>query len=93
MTDTIPTLTAPLTLEEIPALLDEEGSITVIVEVGLDELTDNDLEGVLDIISERVLGSFLLMGFTYEVSGVASPQSIYMKVTGDPSQALENYDE
>lgn len=93
MTDTIPSLTVPLTAEEIPALLDEEGSITVIIEVGLDELTDNDLEGVLDIISDKVLGSCLLMGFSYEVSGVASPQSVYMKVTGDPSQALQNYDE
>lgn len=88
MTGTIPTLTAPLTPEEIPALLDAEGSITVIVEVGLDELVDNDLEGVLDIISDKVLGSCLLMDFSYEVVGAASPQSLFMKVAGDPSQAL-----
>lgn len=93
MTDTIPTLTAPLTPEEIPALLDGEGSITVIVEVGLDELIDNDLEGILDIISDKVLGTSILMDFSYEVSGVAGSQGIYMKVTGDPSQALEGYDE
>ena len=74
-------LTKPLTMEE-------NNEVTGVIRIELSDAIENDLEGFLDFISEKLTGSPLLMGIDYEVI-VADKDWIYLKVTGDASTILE----
>lgn len=83
-------ITAPLdTPEKGKAYLDEQGYVSATVSVDLADLIDNDLEGVLDILSEKLVGNDLLMDIDYRVGGTGpgNPGAVLLKVSGDPSMA------
>lgn len=81
--DTI-TLTNGKTVE-----LDADGYIEVKVEVGLNELIDADLEGFLDLVSEKATGTSLLMDVNYHLNRVVDKYTVELVVTGDPAECLE----
>lgn len=82
----------PLTLEEIKSKLEKDSTyVTGVVEVGLRFIIDNDLEGLLDELSERLIGTSTLMDISYKVVGVGSDGStLFIEVTGDASEMLGN---
>lgn len=49
--------------------VDDNGFILVKVEVDLSEFIDNDLEGILDVLSERATGTEVLSDISYSVTG------------------------
>jgi len=49
--------------------VDKNGIITVQVEVDLSEFIDNDLEGVLDLLSEEATGTEVLSDISYLIVG------------------------
>jgi hypothetical protein len=53
-------------------------------EIDLADVIDLDLEGFLDLISERAFGSILLMDVTYAVAGVTG-DTLRLNVAGDTS--------
>lgn len=53
------------------------------VEVDLDDVIGLNLEGFLDLISEKA-GEPLLTDINYEVLGTTQDGMIVLKVTGDP---------
>lgn len=55
------------------------------VEISLHDLIDNDLEGILDLLSEKATGSPLLQDITYRVVGCVPPHTLYIEVDGDDS--------
>ncbi len=67
--------------------------VTGVVLVDLSSVIDNDLEGFLDLISEKLCGSSLLMDVNYDVVGTVGKQGLLVEVTGDVSQVLENRDD
>ena len=79
--------------EEIIASRDENNYVEGYVQVHVSTLIDNDLEGFLDIISEELIGSDLLMDINYEVVGVEEGNELIIKVTGDVSGVLETEEE
>lgn len=82
----------PLTIAEMKKIVDEDnfGSVQVLVE--LDDMIDNDLEGLLDILVERI-GAPLLMNVGYKVVGVEDEYTVVMEVTGDFSEVFEEAEE
>lgn len=83
------TLTAPLTHDELAALADEDGFIEVNVLVNLDEIIDNDLEGLLDILCERV-GASLLMDINYSIVKAEDSHTLVIAVNGDVTEELQS---
>lgn len=69
MTATVPVLEKPLTLEEVKRLRDKDNGITVRVWFGLDELIDNDIEGINDLADDKILESGYLSDISYKVCG------------------------
>ena len=80
------------TIDEIGLNLDPNGYLSGEVAVELNEIIDTDLEGFLDLISEKLVGSSLLTDISYEVSGVGGSYEVVIKVTGDPSLILNDQD-
>lgn len=62
-----------------------EKKLPTVVEVDLSEIIDTDLEGFLDILSERATGSPLLMDISYKVIGCEN-DTLKIEVDGDPSE-------
>lgn len=56
------------------------------VRVDLCEVIDNDLEGFLDILSERATGGPLLMDISYRVVAVEQDSTLVIEVDGDDSE-------
>lgn len=81
-------LIEPLTIAEMKKQMEEKNEVTGVIRIELSDAIENDLEGFLDFISEKLTGSPLLMGIDYEVI-VADKDWIYLKVTGDASTILE----
>lgn len=71
-------LDKPLTAEDV----DSDGWVRGVIRVELSELISNDLEGVLDILSERLTGSGLLSDITYDVVG-NDGDTLFVRVSGD----------
>lgn len=69
--------------------VDEHGYIAVKVEVTLSDLIDRDLEGVLDLLSEKATGTDLLMDVNYSLNAVIDKYTVEMVVTGDTAECLE----
>jgi len=51
-------LTEPLTVDELDAIADEDGSITVCVPVFLDDVANTDYEGYLDLLERLVIKDY-----------------------------------
>lgn len=60
---------------------DENGFIAVQVEVDLSEIIDNNLEGVLDVLSEKATGTEVLSNISYSVVGHQG-NTLTVRVTG-----------
>ena len=84
-------LTRPYREEDIRANLDKEGHISGNVPVSLADVISRDLEGFIDLVSEKLVGSDLLMDVSYEVVGVNQESGIVIKVSGDPSAHLRGF--
>ena len=80
-------ITKPLTRRD----MDEDGWVTGIVSVGLNDAVDNDLEGFLDLLSEALVGDSLLMDVTYKVVGLgAGEDELLVEVRGDASLSFKS---
>lgn len=75
--DTAP-LDKPLTEKDV----DSDGWVRGVIRLELSELIRNDLEGALDIMSERLTGSGLLSDIAYEVVG-HDGDTLFVQVSGD----------
>ena len=67
----------------------ENGYIEGKVMVHLSDIIDNDLEGFLDLLSEKLIGSPLLMDINYDVVDSTAEVCIIIKVRGDVPEILE----
>lgn len=79
----------PLTHRQLVEMFNdsEDGFISVDVEVELNAIIDDDLEGFLDLLCELV-GSPFLQNIDYQVSGYAGDNMIIITVTADASEAV-----
>lgn len=68
--------------------IDEHGYIRGEVIVDLSDLIDSDLEGALDLFSDRLTGSDILMDIAYKALRVEDG-SVVIEVSGDPSMIIE----
>lgn len=82
---------AILTKKELKAQIKEhDGIVSGVVPVSLYEITLNDFETFLDILSKRLTGNTFLVGTTYKLIGCNTfTQEILLQVTGDASACLE----
>lgn len=70
--------------------VDENGNVTGTVRVQLSELTGN-LENVLDMLSERLIGSAVGQDISYRAVGIEDDgTTLLLEVTLDPSVAQED---
>lgn len=84
------TVNKPASIDQIIKFKDDDNYITGLVRVYLAEIIDNDLEGFLDLISEKLTGSTLLMDIEYRVVGHESANDlILLEVSGDVSSILD----
>lgn len=88
----LPHLLSPLNAAEITERLDEHGHVSGIVAIDLTDLIDGDLESVLDLLSERLVGSTLGMEIDYSPVHVQDDGVLLMRVTLDPSMVLDDTD-
>lgn len=89
----VPVLTAPLAPAEIAARLDSDGMVSGLVAVDVSDLIDGDLEYVLDLLSERLVGSSLGMEIDYQPVHVQDSGALVMRVTLDPSMILDEHEQ
>lgn len=77
--------------EEIIAARDENNRVSGYVSVHISDIINRDLEGFLDLISEKLIGSDLLMDINYDVVGMNrfDPNVLVIRVTGDVSYVIE----
>lgn len=66
-----------------------EHNVSGIVRVDLHEIIDTDLEGFIDLCSERLVGSTLLMDVNYRIVGVEG-ETLLIDVSGDPSMVVDD---
>ena len=82
----------PLTPDQIRARMDDDGYVAGLVPMDLDDTTDG-LESTLDALSERLVGSGLLMDIDYRPVAVTRDGTIIVRVAGDPSMVLSDADD
>ena len=82
-----------LTEELIRRYMDSNNFIHGIVKVELSDMIDNDLEGFLDCLSEKLTDSPLLMDISYEPVSVCDDGEIYLLVSGDVTEVLEKIEQ
>ena len=83
-------LKKPLRREQAERMMaDDGGYIHGTVPVDIDYLINNDLEHFLDLLSRLVTGTELLQDITYKVVGHEEGGTLYLEVSGNPSEALE----
>lgn len=78
----------PVTKETVCRYKDDNNYIRGIVKVELSDMIENDLDGFLDLISEKLTGSPLLMDIGYEPVSV-SEEGLYLLVSGDVSEICD----
>jgi hypothetical protein len=81
--------TGQLSNAEMQQMMDENSVVKGVIEIELAEVIDNDFESFLDVISEKLTGSTLLMGTDYSIVG-RNGNAILLAVTGDASMILED---
>lgn len=77
---------------EILASRDENNFVKGYIQIHISNMIDNNYEGFLDFISEKLVGSNLLMDVNYEVVAQAKkmfPNELILEVTGDVSTIIE----
>lgn len=77
---------------EVLASRDENNYVEGYIQIHISDMIDNDYEGFLDFISEKLIGNDLLMDINYEVVAQAKkmfPNELILKVTGDVSTIIE----
>lgn len=79
---------APLTKEAVCRYKDDNNYIRGIVKVELSDMIGNDLDVFLDLISEKLTGSPLLMDIGYEPVSVFE-EGLYLLVSGDVSEICD----
>lgn len=82
----------PYTEKEIRDNIDENGTICGIVRVELDEIIENDFEGFLDILSERLIDSPCLMGTDYKIVGHEGDKCLHFRVMGQVELVVDEDD-
>lgn len=80
-------LDEPLNREQIEETMDEHDFVSGVVEIGLNEFIEYTYEGILDLMSERLIGNDLLMAIDYDVVGHEG-NMLHIRVAGDVSEAL-----
>ncbi len=81
---------------DIIASRDENNYVEGYVQIHISDMIDNDYDGFLDLISEKLVDSDLLMDINYEVVAQAKkmfPDELILKVTGDASSIVEDEEE
>lgn len=82
-------LEKPLSIMEMLDCCDADLYVEGDVMIDLSELIDNNLEGILDIMAERLTGSPLLMDVNYSLVDILGENSAIMRVRGDITNILE----
>lgn len=82
-----------MTAKKLAQKCDDDRYITANILVDISELINNDFEGVLDILSERVTGTLLLMDINYTVIDTLPDDMLVMQVSGDVSNIIEEDDD
>jgi predicted RNA-binding Zn-ribbon protein involved in translation (DUF1610 family) len=82
-------ITKPLTSDDV----DEDGWVTGVVEIDLEDVIKYDLEGFLDLLSERLVGNDLLSDITYSALGVDAEGMLRVEVTGDALMVFDEKDD
>lgn len=83
-------LEGPLTEEQMKEMITEDNPyLSGNIIVDQNEMIDNDLEGFLDLISERLTGSPLLMDIDYKPIDVLEDGRIIFRARGDVSSILD----
>jgi hypothetical protein len=70
--------------------VDENNYIETRIVVSLEEAVDHELDGFLNLVSERVTGTDLLTDVSYGVAGVTPDGELILKVEGDISMLLDS---
>lgn len=71
-----------LTHDEVLKLADKNGYITGVVRVEFSEVIENDIEGFLDILSERLLETDLLSELSCQIVGVEDGRTLLVEAYG-----------
>ena len=79
----------PLSIMEMLDCCDADLYVEGDVVIDLSELIDHDLEGILDIMAERLTDSPLLMDINYSLVDILDEKSAVMRVRGDITNILE----
>lgn len=74
----------PYTAAEILKNLDDDGQISGVVGISLDDIIENDMEGFDDILTERLVGlNCCLSEISYDVVGVEPDENfLHIRVSG-----------
>lgn len=89
-------MTPTFSLAELRAQEEGGGSfpyVTGVVTMDLDDIVNFDLEWFLDEISEKLVGSIMLLDVSYRAIGVLEDGSLQVEVTGDVSDVLDGFEE
>ena len=78
----ITVLTTPIPVSGQILAMEMDALVEGHVYVDLDEAIDNDLEGFLDIVSNRLVGHGLLQDITYRIVGATPEHEIIVYVSG-----------
>lgn len=74
---------APLTLDDIQGFMAAQGYVDGTIAVTVQELIDNDYEGFLDILENRLVGLQVLSDIQEEMVGAdITAGEVYFKVSG-----------
>lgn len=82
-------LDKPYTIEEILTLRSSNNYLTGVIQVDLGDIIDCNLEEFLDLISNKLINSTLLMDINYRVIDVKADNSLLIEVSGDVSEILK----
>jgi hypothetical protein len=83
-------ITKPLTPAELVAAADKDNFISVNVALDVDTMIyGGDIENFLDDLSDKAVGTTLLMDVSYRAVGVTDDGLIIFKVEGDITAILE----
>lgn len=90
-----PVLDEPITAARLRSLYEAMGNevkpVTGVVRVDLGEVIDLNLEGFLDLLSERLTGTPLLGDIQYQVVGLGrSEDELLIRVSGDVTQIVDD---
>jgi hypothetical protein len=86
---TEPILDVPLTIDQIKERMNSAGYIKGIVPIRLHHIIDTDADGFLDLISDALTGTELLLDMSYQVVGTLDNDAVLIEVKGDVSMILE----